>query len=84
MLVVVIAELPCMIRTAALQLQNGSIWNVIWGTVAGSAVALLLGLGIAKTFGSHVGEHYVNWIAGALLVGIGLYMMFSGDHNHQH
>lgn len=85
MLVVLVAELPCMIRTAALQLQNGNIWSVIWGTIVGSALALVGGLTIAKVFGVHAGDSpYVSWIAGALIIGIGVYMMLSGGNPHHH
>ena len=80
MMVVLIAELPCMIRTAALQLQSGKIWDVVWGTIAGSTVALILGLGIAKMLGSQVADsQWINWISGLLIIGIGIYMIAFGE-----
>lgn len=81
-LIVFIAELPCMVRTVALQLQNGSIWSVIWGTILGSALALAGGLIISKILecGFALAIHsQVNWIAGGILICLGLYMMFFGE-----
>ena len=84
MVIVLVAELPCMIRTVALKLQSGDIWSVIWGTIVGSALALVCGLGIARVAGPHAADSpYINYIAGGLIVAIGLYMMFAGDP-HQH
>ena len=48
--VVFIAEIPCILRTVALQLHTQGIWGVVGGTIAGSFAALFTGILIAKRF----------------------------------
>ena len=79
LLVVFLAEIPCILRTVALQLKTDGLWQVISGTLLGNAVALGIGLSIAFLIAREIPTEYENWIqiaSGLLIVGIGLLMIF--------
>jgi putative Mn2+ efflux pump MntP len=78
--IVFVAELPCLLRTFALQVQNRSIWSVVLATTLGNALALVVGLLLAKAFmaaSPEASHDYAKAIAGAVLMGLGAYMIFS-------
>lgn len=81
--VVFIAELPCLLRTVCIQLQNKGIWSVIWGTMAGNLLALVIGIAIAKglTTAPEAWFGYLEKAASIALISLGFYLLMSG-HDH--
>lgn len=74
---VLLMELPCLIRTMALQANNQSVWPVVWGTVLGNAFALAVGILLARAMG-RLPENlhcYFHSAAGVVLIGLGAYML---------
>lgn len=73
--IVFLAEIPCILRTVAIQLKSEGIWNVIGGTIAGSAVALLVGIVVAKWMQNGIPPQYadvVGYLSGASLIILGI------------
>lgn len=73
--VVFLAEIPCILRTVAIQLKSEGIWNVIAGTAAGSAAALLVGILLAKLMQGGVPpaySDYVGYVSGIGLIVLGV------------
>jgi len=82
--VVFLAEIPCILRTMAIQVKTEGIWTVVFGTIAGSLVALLVGIFLAKVLTISIPEQYINWIqtfSGLALMAIGAMIVF---HQHHH
>lgn len=78
MVAVALMEIPCLVRTMALQTYNQSIWPVVVGTVVGNVAALVIGIALAKLAG-RLPEGtlwYVHAGAGIALMGLGAYMIF--------
>jgi putative Ca2+/H+ antiporter (TMEM165/GDT1 family) len=82
---VFVAEIPCIIRTMAMQVKNESVWAVVWGTMAGNVLALVVGVTLAKlamgVLGPKAMEYFENVTALALIV-LGFYLLLR--HNHAH
>jgi hypothetical protein len=79
--IVLVAEIPCMVRTAALQMQTEGILPVVFGTLAGSVAALVVGIAVATLIKGGVPEGHaeaLQYVSGAVLVAFGLFMMFKG------
>ena len=79
---VLLMELPCLLRTMALQANNQSVWPVVWGTILGNAFALLVGIALARA-AARLPEGalgYVHTAAGLVLIGLGAYMIFFDKH----
>lgn len=84
LIIVFLAELPCLIRTTSLTLYSqGDTLRVIGGTVAGNVLALVVGLGIGKAllyfFDLDSGGRIADYVSGMIFMLIGLYIMFWGD-----
>lgn len=82
---VVVAEIPCILRTTAMQIKSEGIWPVISATLAANAVTLLIGIFIAKFLIKGLPEDYANYLqyaAGLVFVGLGISMFFSCGHSH--
>lgn len=80
---VALAEIPCLIRTVGMQVRNQSIWPVVWGTLGGSILALVIGLGLAKLLAMNLPETSLCAVergSGLVLILIGLYMLFWHSH----
>ena len=81
---VFLAELPCILRTTALQMHTGNMYNVVVGTILGNAIALVAGVALAyllvRLF--HL-QHFefMNYLSGSVFILLGLYIMLSG-HDH--
>lgn len=85
MWLVFVAEIPCIVRTVALQAGNKSIWSVACGTLAGSVLALFVGIVFAKMAGNFLGDRYMHCfenVMGLVLIGLGIYMLLRPDHAH--
>lgn len=83
---VFVAEIPCIMRTAALQLKNDSVWPVVWGTMAGNVLALVVGIALAKALAGLLSESQMDWMhsgSAVALILLGVYMLFMG-HPHAH
>lgn len=81
--VVFIAELPCLLRTFALQTQSESTWKVIGATVLGNVLALAAGLLLAKVVSSALTESlhdHLKVISGILFIFLGAYLLL--EHHH--
>ncbi len=81
LIVVFIAEIPCLLRTMAIQLHNKSIWSVVWGTTAGNLLALVCGVLLAKVVQKYFSEHWLQYVehgASVMLIILGFYLLFSG------
>lgn len=81
LLVVFVAEIPCLLRTMALQMHNKGIWNVIWGTTAGNAMALVFGVVLAQSVRRYMPEAWLTYLehgASVMLIILGVYLLFSG------
>lgn len=79
--VVFLAEIPCILRTVALQLKTDGIWQVIFGTLVGSGLALAVGIGIALLISREIPVEYANWVqycSGAAIIFIGLMVLLKG------
>ena len=77
--VVFLAEIPCIIRTMALQIRTGGVFEVVTGTLAGSAVALIVGICLAKLLSSGIPPQYtimVQWFSGVALMVVGAMILF--------
>lgn len=75
--IVFLAEIPCILRTVSIQLYSNDTWKVIWGTLAGSVSALVVGLLLAKVFSVAVPTKYVDFIhplAAIILIVAGVFM----------
>lgn len=82
LLVVFLAELPCLLRTVALQTYSKQMLNVIVGTLLGNLAALVIGIALGELINRHLGEKeiYLNYIAGSMLIFLGLHIMFWDHH----
>lgn len=78
--VVFFAEAPCIVRTIALQLQNQGIASVVWGTLAGSGLALVVGIILAKicTKSSLLGTDYLSYVSGFAIILVGIWVLLKG------
>lgn len=80
-LIVFVAEIPCIVRTVALQMQTDRVLSVVFGTLAGSVAALVVGIAIAKLMKYGVPASHADvlqYVSGAVLIIIGLLMIFKG------
>jgi len=83
---VFVAEIPCILRTIAIQVRNESIWSVVLGTMAGNVLALVVGVILAKFLAGILTESQMHWIhngSAIALIVLGAYMLFGG-HAHSH
>ncbi len=83
--IVFIAEIPCLLRTMAMQVKNESIWPVIWGTTTGNVLALAVGIFFAKVAAAWLGPkamEYFEHISAIALIVLGFYLLLR--HNHAH
>lgn len=76
--VVFIAEIPCILRTVAIQLKTDSVWDVVWGTMAGSLVALIVGILFAKVCLTNLPliADRMQLVSGGCLILLGLLLLF--------
>lgn len=76
-LIVLLAEIPCILRTVAIQLRSEGVWEVVWGTVAGSAMALLVGIGIGYWAGSSLPSiaDKAQVLSGFCMIFLGLWLL---------
>jgi putative Ca2+/H+ antiporter (TMEM165/GDT1 family) len=88
LLFVFLAEIPCILRTMAIQLGNDSIWSVVWGTMTGNILALIVGVLVAKLVTKFLPPqalHTLESLSAVALIVLGLYLLFKPhDHNHHH
>lgn len=85
-LCVIVAEIPCILRTTALQIRNDGVGSIIGGTLAANAVALFFGILLAKIFVNVVPSDYADLFqnfAGLVFIILGLFM-FCGGHECNH
>jgi putative Ca2+/H+ antiporter (TMEM165/GDT1 family) len=75
------AELPCLVRTAAIATRYGSPLSVCLGTLLGNAVLLLPVFFGAEWLHRHLPEQPVRIICGLILTLMGLLVLF---HRHHH
>ncbi len=83
--IVFIAEIPCLLRTMAIQVRNESIWQVVWGTTAGNLLALVVGITLAKIASSYLGPRgmeYMENVSAIALIALGFYLLLRHDHAH--
>lgn len=81
MLIVFLAEIPCLLRTMAIQMHNKGIWDVIWGTLAGNALALVMGIGLAKVIQNCWPDEWLTYMeygASIMFILLGAWLLFNG------
>jgi len=77
--IVFLAEIPCILRTVAIQLKSDGIWSVVGGTIAGSAAALLVGILVAKLMQGSIPSQWsdiVGYMSGVALIALGIMFLF--------
>lgn len=82
-IIVFLAEMPCILRTAVIQIRSGSMWSVFWGTMGGSLLAVIVGIMIGKFSSRSIPSEYTCWtqyLAGMLFIVLGLLMMVRHEH----
>jgi putative Ca2+/H+ antiporter (TMEM165/GDT1 family) len=79
-LLVFLAEIPCIVRTMALQVQNKGIWEVVLGTIAGSGLALVVGIFLAK-FATKFIENplWIQYCSGLAIIGLGILILLRSN-----
>lgn len=85
LMIVFIAELPCLLRTMCIQMHNKSMWEVITGTMTGNILALVIGVLLAKFVQSSMPLGWIEYIekgASILLIALGFYLLLSCNHHH--
>lgn len=75
--IVLLAEFPCLLRAFTLQVKTQDHWAVILGTVVGTIVALLLGVGLAESAGKYIQPKYLILAAGSAHVLIGCWVLLT-------
>ena len=75
-LIVLIAEVPCMLRAFALQVKAGDASKVVAGTLVGTMVALVIGVVLAEWIRGWEAAKHLNVIAGVLIVLVGIWLIF--------
>jgi putative Ca2+/H+ antiporter (TMEM165/GDT1 family) len=76
-MVVIVAELGCLARTALLTMRYGRPWVVFAGTMAGTAVTMAVAVLFGNLFHERVPEWVVRWVSGAFFVVLG-FLIASG------
>lgn len=74
---VVISEIPCIVRTIAIKSSDSFVWDVVVGTTLGNFLALGIGLLLAKYFGNLPEDALKDYSAMALIC-IGMLLLVRG------
>lgn len=83
LLFVLVSELPCILRTVAIQVRNDDVWPVVIGTIGGNILALVLGLLLARLITSLLtpGQmELVHTASGLSLIAMGIYLLATHHH----
>jgi len=80
--VVFLAEVGCLLRSAALVAQYGKT-AVLLGTIIGTAAAAVVGVYMGEWASKALPDGVVRWASGLTLVAIGVWML-AQHHNHAH
>jgi putative Ca2+/H+ antiporter (TMEM165/GDT1 family) len=72
---VMIAELPCVVRTAAITAKVGYPVAVFLGTMVGTAVVMALSVWCGDWIRQYVSERTLQAVAGAVFIVLGLLML---------
>jgi putative Ca2+/H+ antiporter (TMEM165/GDT1 family) len=75
-LVVIVAEIGCLARTALLTMRYGRPWIIFAGTMVGTAVTMGVGIALGDLFHQRVPEAVLRWVSGTFFIGLGLLMAF--------
>lgn len=75
-LTVMLAEIACGVRTAALEAKTGHPWVVFTGTLVGTAAIMIVAVFCGEWLRSHVSELTLRYVAGATLAVIGVLICF--------
>lgn len=75
------AEIPCMVRTAAIHTIRKDIWLIVTATILGNVAALLTGILLAK-FCVNVPDKMLHIISAVALIGLGIYLLIGAEHKH--
>lgn len=78
--IVAVAELGCLLRTSALTTQYGR-WPLFMGTIAGTALAAVVGIFLGEIAQRFVSEAVLRWVAGLMLVAVGIWII-AFEHHH--
>lgn len=74
---VVVSEIPCILRTIAIKSSDSFVWNVVIGTTLGNFLALGIGLLLAKFLGN-IPEDVLKDYSAMVLVCIGMLLLVRG------
>lgn len=83
-LAVLIAEIPCILRTTAMQIRTEGFASIIGGTLAANAVTLIFGILLAKFLVREIPSDYADIaqnIAAFVFIALGLMMISWPDAN---
>jgi putative Ca2+/H+ antiporter (TMEM165/GDT1 family) len=73
-LVVIVAEIGCLARTALLTVRYGHPWVIFAGTMVGTAVTMGVGILLGDVFHQRIPESVLRWVSGGFFMGLGLLM----------
>lgn len=77
--IVAVAELGCLLRSSALTTQYGR-WPLFLGTIVGTAAAAAVGIFLGEIAQRFVSEATLRWVAGLMLVAVGVWIIFERHH----
>lgn len=81
--VVFLAEIGCILRSACFVADYGK-GSVFLGTILGTAVAATIGILIGEAMGKSLPHGITNWIAGTILIAIGVLMIYNNHSCSSH
>ncbi len=81
--VVFMAEVGCLLRSSALVTQYGKL-AVFLGSMLGTAVATIIGVYLGVWAEKALPHGVLNWMAGLVLVGVGVWIIAEHYMGHSH
>ena len=70
-MVVIVAEIGCLARTALLTMRYGRPWVVFAGTMVGTAVTMAIAVIAGDLFHQRIPEPVLRWVSGAFFIALG-------------
>jgi len=72
--IVFMAEVGCLLRSAALVTQHGK-WAVFLGTMVGTSLAAVIGVYFGEWADKALPHGMVHWVAGLVLAAVGVWVI---------